>query len=118
MSAFWGSHWTRGTWLTSEKFHVILRCHSRSQIVHIGIIALTGDQSEAKHRGGRYGRTANWLSDRMWHSCVKNAKCMAIPPRLKYMQLKVQADTPSINFSEIGASVTIVLRPPHMKLVL
>ncbi|GBP62760.1 hypothetical protein EVAR_51712_1 [Eumeta japonica] len=45
------------------------------------------DQSEIENRGGRYGTTANRCTKRMYRSCVKNAKCMTTPPRLKYMEL-------------------------------
>ncbi|GBP52984.1 hypothetical protein EVAR_97579_1 [Eumeta japonica] len=52
-----------------------------------------GDQSEAENHGGRYITTQ-----------------IGVPSALAL------ASAPSIMCSEIGASVTVVLRPPHMKL--
>ncbi|GBP52973.1 hypothetical protein EVAR_97566_1 [Eumeta japonica] len=45
------------------------------------------DQSEAENRGRAYNTTASRCSERMWRSCVKNAKCIATASQLKCMQL-------------------------------
>ncbi|GBP57143.1 hypothetical protein EVAR_33386_1 [Eumeta japonica] len=47
---------------------------------------MRGHQSEAENRGGRYCTTANRCNERMWRLCMKNAKCTATPPRIKYVQ--------------------------------
>ncbi|GBP35291.1 hypothetical protein EVAR_19512_1 [Eumeta japonica] len=67
---------------------------------------------KAENRGGRCGTAANQCSERMWRSYVKNAKCMMTPLDQNVCNSYVQADAPSRNFSEIGASVAVVLRPP------
>ncbi|GBP06219.1 Zinc finger BED domain-containing protein 4 [Eumeta japonica] len=55
--------------------------------LHMELCLNGEDQSETENRGGRYGTATNRCSERMWRSCVENAKCMATLSRLKCMQL-------------------------------